>query len=279
MTILILSTGTTFEASPICRAPRGCGVQLPDSSSPLPQLLYICTMKRFRLILFLLAVAFSLSAQNSDSLRVSILGDSYSTFEGWVQPDWNAVWYFPEPRDWQGDNNDVKLVEQTWWYQVIHDMGYILEKNNSFSGSTICYTGYKNTTGRHEDYSDRSFIGRAGDLGRPDIILVCGGTNDSWCEAQVGEYKWRKWANEDLYDFRPAMAKLCSELKDLYPHARIIFILNSELRDDIVESAHKVCKHYKVECVDLYDIEKQYGHPSIAGMKAFAVQVEAQLLK
>lgn len=236
-------------------------------------------MKRFRLILLLLAVSISLSAQNSNSLRVSILGDSYSTFEGWMQPDWNAVWYFPETGGRSRNNNDVKLVEQTWWYQVTNDMGYVLEKNNSFSGSTICYTGYKDKTGRHEDYSDRSFIGRAANLGHPDIILVCGGTNDSWCGAQVGDYKWLKWTNEDLYYFRPAMAKMCSELKDLYPHARIIFILNSELRDDIVESVHKVCSHYKVECVDLHDIEKQAGHPSVAGMKAFAMQVEAQLLK
>ena len=240
---------------------------------------YFRTMKRFRLILVLLAASISLSAQNADSLRVSILGDSYSTFEGWMQPGWNAVWYFPESSEWTNKKNDVKLVEQTWWHLVTHDMGYILEKNNSFSGSTICYTGYKDKDGRHKDYSDRSFIGRTADLGHPDIILVCGGTNDSWCGAKVGEYKWRRWTNEDLYFFRPAMAKMCSELKTLYPGARIIFILNSELRDDIAESVHKVCRHYKIECVDLHNIEKQSGHPSIAGMKAFAAQVEAQLLK
>lgn len=236
-------------------------------------------MKRFRLILLLLVEGISLSAQNIDSLRISILGDSYSTFEGWMQPAWNAVWYFPESSEWSSKNNDVKVVEETWWYQVTHDMGFVLEKNNSFSGSTICFTGYKDKMGCHRDYSDRSFIGRAADLGSPDIILVCGGTNDSWCGAQVGEYKWHKWTNEDLHYFRPAMAKMCSELKDLYPLARFIFILNSELRDDIAESVHKVCRHYNVECVDLHDIEKQSGHPSVAGMRAIAVQVEAQLLK
>ena len=49
---------------------------------------------------------------------------------------------------------------------------------NSYSGSTICNTGY-----RDEDYSDRSFINRTTLLGNPDIILICGGTNDSWANA------------------------------------------------------------------------------------------------
>ena len=40
---------------------------------------------------------------------VSILGDSYSTFENYLQPDTNAVWYFQQPRK----NNDVRSVDQT----------------------------------------------------------------------------------------------------------------------------------------------------------------------
>lgn len=212
----------------------------------------------------------TLSAQAQ--LKVSILGDSYSTFEGMMEPSWNKIWYFPENSTVSKPNNDVTLVSQTWWYQVTEQMGYKLEKNNSFSGATICYSGYKRP-GESSDYSDRSFIGRAGDLGHPDVILVCGGTNDSWSGAPVGEYKWKKWTNEDLYTFRPGMAKMCSELKTLYPQARIVFILNSELRDDINESVHTICRKYHIECLDLHDIDKQGSHPSIAGMKEFARQV------
>lgn len=231
-------------------------------------------------LLFCAAVfSISVSAQGQNPLKVSVLGDSYSTFEGWMQPYWNAVWYFPESDPRSVPGNDVKTVEQTWWHLVAKDMGYTLEKNNSFSGSTICYTGYPDNSGKHRDYSDRSFIGRAADLGNPDVILVCGGTNDSWCGAPVGEYKWKKWTNEDLHCFRPAMAKMCHELKTLYPKARVIFIMNSELRVDIIDSIHKVCDHYHIECVDLYDIDKQGGHPSQEGMKSFAAQVERQLLK
>lgn len=240
---------------------------------------YLCISKQLAQIILSMALSITLSAQNSDSLRVSILGDSYSTFEGWVQPEWNAIYYYPETSERSNKINDVKMVEQTWWYQVVHNMGYVLEKNNSFSGSTICYTGYRDKDGFHKDYSDRSFIGRAADLGHPDVILVCGGTNDSWCEAPVGEYKWSRWNNDDLYYFRPAMAKMCSELKILYPRARILFILNSGLRDDIIESVHNVCRHYQLECIDLHNIDKLSGHPSVVGMTAFAEQVETQLLK
>lgn len=230
-------------------------------------------MKKILAITIFAVLALSAQAQKSEQLKVSILGDSYSTFEGMMQPSWNAIWYFPENSTVSKPNNDVTLVSQTWWHQVAEQMGYKLERNNSFSGATICYSGYKDRSGNPGDYSDRSFIGRAGDLGHPDVILVCGGTNDSWSGAPVGEYKWKKWTNEDLYTFRPGMAKMCSELKTLYPKARIVFILNSELRDDINESVHTICRRYHIECLDLHDIDKQGSHPSIAGMKEFARQV------
>lgn len=59
---------------------------------------------------------------------VSILGDSYSTFENYLQPDTNAVWYFQKPRQ----DNDVRSVNQTWWYKFIQESGYRLCVNNSF---------------------------------------------------------------------------------------------------------------------------------------------------
>ena len=197
--------------------------------------------------------------------RVSILGDSYSTFKGWI-PEGNAVYY---PR---AKGNDVKKAEECWWHLVTTAIGGKLEKNESWSGSTICYTGYK---GR--DYSAHSFVTRAVRLGNPSLILVCGGTNDSWANAPIGEYKWSNWTKEDLYSFRPATAKLMADLKRLYPKARIYFVLNSELKPVINDSVHEICKHYDIPCIDLKDIDKQSRHPSVKGMKAFADQVVAHL--
>ena len=173
---------------------------------------------------------------------VSILGDSYSTFENYLQPDTNAVWYFQQPRK----NNDVRSVDQTWWYKFIKESGYRLCVNNSFSGATICHTGY-----RKEDYSDRSFVTRMNNLGCPDLIFIFGATNDSWAGAPIGELQYR------------------------YPNVEIYFLLNCDLKPEINESVKTICAHYHVPCIELKGIDKQGGHPSIKGMQQINEQIKA----
>ncbi len=231
--------------------------------------------KLLSLALLLLTITTASAAGKHDSKQLSyaILGDSYSTFEGYLTPDTNFIWYFrPENKELHA-KNDVRSVEQTWWYQTIEAMGGRLEVNNSFSGSTICYSGYKKDKQNGGDYSDRAFVTRSNKLGNPDVILVCGATNDSWAGAPIGEYTYGNATREQLYSFRPAMAKLLADLRVNYPKARIVFILNSELKPSINESVHTICDHYDVPCLDLQDIDKQMGHPSVAGMKAIAEQV------
>lgn len=67
----------------------------------------------------------------------------------------------------KGRKTDMVSVRNTWWHQFIKENNYRLCVNNSFSGATICHTGY-----RSEDYSDRSFITRMKALGCPDIIFI-----------------------------------------------------------------------------------------------------------
>ncbi len=213
-----------------------------------------------------------ISAADKDSIRVTIFGDSYSTYEGYLTPDTNEVWYFAPPR--QQKNNDVSRVEETWWWQVKERMGWKVDRVNSYSGSTVCCTGY-----RKEDYTSRAFITRMSNLGEPDVILVCAATNDSWCGAPIGEYKYGEWTREELYSFRPAMAKLCWGLRTHYPQARVLFILNSELKESINESVRTICKHYDIPVLELQNVDKQGGHPSVAGMRSIADQVVKVLKK
>lgn len=223
-------------------------------------------MKRI-LTLALLAMS-AMLALAQDSLRVTIFGDSYSTFYGYI-PSTHEPWYGPEGHwSYKGDRNDVHQVEQTWWYQVIERLGAKLEINNSWSGSTIGYFGYQ-----QENYKPRSFNTRTPYLGEPDLILVCAGTNDSWTGEKVGDYKYGNFEDADFWYFRPAMASMIYKIKEHYPLAKVYFILNNELRADINESVHVICRHYGVPCIDLHDIDKQQGHPSAKGMKAFADQV------
>lgn len=219
-------------------------------------------------LLIALAAAFTLAAQAQDSLRVTIFGDSYSTFEGWLTPADNESWYFSADSPHRQKGNDVTRVEQTWWWQVIDQMGWKLEMNNSYSGATVGYAGYN-----YDNYKPRSFNTRVDNLGNPDIILSCCITNDSWTGELVGEYKWANWTDNDLWFFRPAMARLCSVIKQNYPMARIYFILNTELKPEHAESMRVICRHYGLPLIELHDIDKQWGHPSQAGMKAIAQQV------
>ena len=227
----------------------------------------VCNMLLKRKILAVFSGIFLMGGQLSagGNPAISILGDSYSTFAGAV-PEGNAVWYRPAP----DNSNDVCKVEQTWWHQVIQLLGGALEKNESYSGSTVCNTGYNKS-----DAGRTSFLARASRLGTPRIILVCGATNDSWAGVPMGEYKYKDWTAKELFSFRPGLAKLLAELKQLYPQAEIYFILNSELSAPINESVHTICKHYDVPCLDLRNISKQKGHPDIAGMKAMAEQTAA----
>ena len=68
--------------------------------------------KKMFLVLLMAATVACASAQTK---RVSILGDSYSTFIG-VIPS-NYATFYPN------DRNDVTKVEQTWWSLYIKPKG------------------------------------------------------------------------------------------------------------------------------------------------------------
>lgn len=221
-----------------------------------------------KVALFTVAVIACIAVQAQSKRGISILGDSYSTFKGYVLPDTNYVWYPQE----KAENNDVQDVRQLWWHQMIREHGYRLCQNNSFSGATICHTGYKG-----DDYSDRSFCTRLRYLGSPDVILVFGGTNDSWAKSPIGDFQYGNWQKSDLYHFRPAMAYLLANLQNYYPGTEVYVIINTELSEEVTSSMKTICDHYNVKYIQLVDIEKQWGHPSQKGMKAIADQVAAAL--
>ena len=101
-------------------------------------------------------------------LNIAILGDSYSTFEGCI-PEGYATWYTSQCRG----SNDVNCADSTWWSLLCREEGLELLLNSSYSGSTICHSGYNG-----EDYSDRSYVTRLDDITslepRPDILYLFG---------------------------------------------------------------------------------------------------------
>ncbi len=224
-------------------------------------------MRRYLILALAMFICFGARAQR---VGVSILGDSYSTFENFVEPDSNLVWYW---KKFDAKRTDVSDVRQTWWQLFVRRNGYRLCVNNSFSGATVCYTGYKRND-VHQDYSDRSFITRAPRLGSPDLLFVFGGTNDSWAGAPVGEYRYGDWTREELYAYRPALAYLLDDLTARYPNTRIYVLLNDGLREEIDESTRTICAHYGIPCIELEEIDKKAGHPTQLGMQQICEQIE-----
>lgn len=210
-----------------------------------------------------LALVPLLTCQAQKPRTFSILGDSYSTYEGYVQPDTNLVWYKAQYDDQR--TTDVRNVDQTWWRLLTKHTGLRLLVNNSYSGATIAYHGYND-----EDYSARSFLARMDYLDKPDILIIFGGTNDSWAGTQVGEYQYDNFTREDLWTFRPAVAKMLAHLKQALPKTRLLVVINSELRPDIAESLQSIADHYGVEWLELQCIDKINGHPSITGHEKIA---------
>ena len=217
--------------------------------------------------------------------KIAIMGDSYSTFEGWSNKDMagndnDYYVYYPHECPLTG----VDSVEKTWWYMLCQKPEFELEVSNSNSGSVISNTHYNgvDVTG-----TDLSFMHRVGKNtggvdynGNPDIILIFGGTNDCWAGVELGDYIYKGWTASDLKCFRPAFSKLIFTLKELYPNATVYNITNNEsdgtiggLSNSYIKSMKRICKHYGVTNIVLEDIEKVDGHPTYAGMQAICEQV------
>lgn len=231
-------------------------------------------MKKSTLALVALAILMSACTKPNDpkEIRFSILGDSFSAFKGYVYPDSNDAWYSPPPHN----NINVTQVEQMWWHKVATEMGWMLDKNNSFSGSLICnFWGYN--AGPY--YSPHSFIRRMDNLGDPDVIFVFGGTNDVWNGAYYGDFVYSDWTEGQLEQYRPALAYLFENMKQLYPKAIVYFMIDTSLADFdhtgqlFVESAHTIARHYGIDCIDLHDIHKDWAHPNAEGQNEIAEQV------
>ena len=223
-------------------------------------------MKKITLTILAVLMAGIAVAQTK---AVSILGDSYSTYEDFVTPATNELWYYAKNSE---QKTDVKDVRQTWWHQLIKENGWRLAVNNSYSGATISYTGYDGN-----DYSPRSFNTRMDNLGQPDIIFIFGATNDSWAGSPIGGFKYEGIKKADLYEFRPALAHMLRWMTDRYVNTEIYFILNTELKDEINTSVKTICEYYGVPVITLTEVDKISGHPSVKGMRQIADQVNSFL--
>lgn len=195
-----------------------------------------------------------------------IFGDSYSTFAGFIPNGYLS--YYSEI---EKPETDVTKVSQTWWSQVVKDANLNLVLNNSWSGSTICHTGYNNS-----DCSESSsFIYRLKELIRDGFfekneihkVFVFGGTNDSWADAPLGEMKFKDWTDDDLYSVLPGICYFLNLLRETLPQAEIYCMINIGLKSEISSCLKTACERYNITPITFDTIDKRDGHPTIQGMQ------------
>ena len=135
--------------------------------------------------------------------KLSILGDSISTFSGYI-PSGNAVFY---PR------YDVQTVGAMWWKKLIDATGMVLDINNSWSGSRVTTTGSTDTAG---------CMTRCQNLGEnPDIIIVWMGINDFNNETALGTYDGSGDFPTATNTFREAYAIMLNKILTKYKQSEV----------------------------------------------------------
>lgn len=127
--------------------------------------------------------------------RISVLGDSISTFKGVTVDDPNT--FYGRVMMEKGGFSDVN---DTWWMRVIRGVGGVFERDNAFAGSCVA-DGY----GLGRGMCSRE---RTGALGNPDVILIFGGANDDGFGVPPAE-------------FRSAYTLMLARLRENYPAAAI----------------------------------------------------------
>lgn len=228
--------------------------------------------------------------------KVSILGDSISTFKGWSDTSKGSAYY---PRT----GCDVTTVDQTWWHRFIYNYMKtgIFEKNISAGNTTIV----QNTTGDSSEYwygwDFGTRVQQLG-LGDPDVIMVFGGTNDyghtlyddtteelidgvamgaktfpASSEARLAELlaaadAATTVAEADALDgttYAGACIRLIKMLRMRHPEAKIVFIIGDYVYYGMGEVARKIVDHFSDDYVRKVDILGKYGYKASSAIQKF----------
>lgn len=203
--------------------------------------------------------------------NVLIFGDSYSTFKGFI-PQGYVDYYRPEGNP----QTDLLHVEETWWHKLITKTESTLLLNDSWSGSTVCNTGYNGDCSktnsfiyRFNKYKTEGFFKQ----NKIDTVFVFGGTNDSWANSPLGEIKYANITEGDLFCVLPAMSHLLKSLTEELPKAKIYCLINTELKPEIMNGFTEIALHYNITAIQFESINKQNGHPTIKGMDEITTQI------
>lgn len=148
-----------------------------------------------------------------EGLGISILGDSISTYDGWIPEGFNVFYPF---------DGELTDVSQTWWKSLIEETGMELCANNSSSGST-CSGDSLSIDDPMFGCSDGRLSFLVGSQGRlPDVIVIYMGTNDLLKGVPIGDNDGTKLVEEgNVENFSDAYCLMLDKLASYYPTAQI----------------------------------------------------------
>ena len=135
-----------------------------------------------------------------EGLKVSILGDSISTFYA-AGSEMNSYYSGTNQFYYPIYSATVKTVDLTWWYKLIKNNKMELGINNSWSGS--CAYGTSSSAGQTDGRIDT-----IDENGMPDIVIIYLGTNDCASGFTTAQFigaintmveKIRKIGNPDIF--------------------------------------------------------------------------------
>ncbi len=213
------------------------------------------------------------SAEILSGKKVSILGDSISTFKGvtdngernsTITSEYLAR-YAPAT---DTDSSLVKLtsVDDTWWMQTINRYGMELVVNNSWRGTKVLDSGIRSGFGiRCENLHDNTLENNAGGVAvNPDIIAIHMGTNDYLQNVSVGTFDASYIRDDDTYaapaTFAQAYAVMLHKIRQTYPAADVFCFTLSPITYKTDNAAlealnaqiRQIAKHFGMSVVDLY---------------------------
>lgn len=150
-----------------------------------------------------------------EGAKVSILGASISTFDGYIPKGYTA--YYPRE---SANKAPITDVHDTYWMKFIDAVSGELLVNNSSAGS-YCSTGHEGADDALAGCGDRcEALDNGTDM--PDIIIIQLGGNDFTRSTPLGAYDGTQELPTDTITFREAYAVMLSKITAKYKDAKVI---------------------------------------------------------
>lgn len=159
------------------------------------------------------ALVDELSTSTYNNKKLSIYGDSISTFAGYI-PTGNATYY-------TGNNAGVSSVDDTWWKKVVDALGLDLLVNNSWSGRAVSSIRDSESGHTTDAGYKQANINVLGSEGTPEVIIIKLGINDFNQGALLGNYDGSTSLPSDPTKFTDAYAMMLDRIMTAYPLAEV----------------------------------------------------------